>query len=332
MAFNRRTLLSGSAALAGCAAASTLLQAQVAAGSQRVPLAGHLPPGSRAPFLFAVVSDTHVIDRFYKPGSENGGEDNESILLANDRLIAARDTINKIQLADGRRVERIFIPGDCFHNYPSADYDFYQQNETRIDIFKQSIDGFHAPVHLGWGNHDYDVPRVSREMSHRLFREKLKSEPYSAVDDRGFRFVHLNNFLGSTWDPASRDFNKGIGSLGEAQLQWAEAQFAARKPTVVFIHYPLWVVQPTEVADFGLYPLLRKYQDTIQIVISGHWHKWVDFAHTYGPQHTVTAATRYDPHSWMLWEADPVSGQVRWLDRNRVEWSTHYASAYQAAT
>ncbi len=329
MAFTRRTLLSGSAAFAGAVAASPLLAAQAAPALHARP---GVPAPADRPFLFAVVSDTHVIDKFYKPGSENGVEDNDSILHANERLLAARDTINTIELADGRKVEHIFIPGDCFHNYPSADYDFYQQNETRIDIFKQLIDGFHSPVHLNWGNHDYDVPRVSREMSHRLFKQKLKSEPYSAVDDRGFRFVHLNNFLGSTWDSTSKDFNKGIGSLGETQLQWAEAQFAARQPTVVFIHYPLWVVQPTEFADFGLHPLLRKYQDSIQIVISGHWHKWLDFARTYGPQHTVMAATRYDAHSWMLWEADPKSGTVRWLDRNRAEWSTHYASPYHATT
>ena len=322
MPLNRRTLLTGTAALTACSALK----------AQRTKLTGLTPPQSQTPFLFAVVSDTHVIDAFYKPGSENGVEDNDSILHANERLLAARDTINKIQLGDGRKVEHIFIPGDCFHNYPSADYDFYQQNHTRIDIFKESVDGFHAPVHLNWGNHDYDVPRVYREMSHRLFREKLKSEPYSVVDDRGFRFIHLNNFLGGTWDSTSKDFNKAVGSLGETQLQWAEAQFATRKPTVVFIHYPLWIVQPTEVADFGLHPLLRKYQDSIQVVISGHWHKWLDFAHTYGPQHTVTAATRYDPHSWMLWDAAPRTGAVRWLARSLADWSTHYATAYQFAT
>ncbi len=321
MPFPRRALLTGGAALAGYQA----LQAHAPAR-----LIGQTPPLEQAPFLFAVVSDTHVIDQFYKPGSENGTEDNDSILHANERFRSARETIRAIRLADGRQVERVFIPGDCFHNYPSTDYDFYQANQTRIDIFKQTVDGFNVPVHLGFGNHDYGVPQVSREMSHRLFHEKLNTEPYSAVDDRGFRFLHLNNFLGSTWDAASKDYNRGRGSLGETQLQWAEAQLKAHKPTVVFVHYPLVLVQPTEFGDFGLYPLLRKYQDTVRIVISGHWHKWMDFAHSYGPQHTVVAATRYDPHSWMLWEANPRTGQVRWLDRRRAEWSTHYALPYDS--
>ncbi|HEY9138834.1 MAG TPA: metallophosphoesterase, partial [Terriglobus sp.] len=195
------------------------------------------------PFHFAVVSDSHVIDKFYKPGSENGVEDNESILKANDHLVMARDTINGVRFHDGSVVEKVFLPGDVFHNYPSPDYDFYFQNETRIDIAKKLLDGFKAPVHMGWGNHDYDVPRVSREMSHRLFKEKLKTDPYYAVDYKGFRFLHLNNFLGATWDKSSPEFKKDFGSLGEAQLQWAEAQLATRKPTMIFIHYPLWIVR-----------------------------------------------------------------------------------------
>jgi hypothetical protein len=286
-------------------------------------------PAQNKPFHFAIVSDSHVIDPFYKAGSENGFEDNDSILKANDRLIAARNTINKIRFSDGTRIDQVFVPGDVFHNYPSADYDFYFKNETRIDIAKKIYDGFDAPVHLGFGNHDYDehgTPGVSRDMSNRLFKEKLKTDPYYAVDFQGMRFVHLNNFLGDTWAPASRD--KRFGSLGQEQLQWAEAQFAARKPTVVFVHYPLWLVQDKEVKDFGLHPLLRKYQDNILIVISGHWHKWVDFAHTYGPQHTVTAATRYDPNAFMIFQADPKQGTVQWVDRGRVEWSTHFAKPY----
>ena len=37
-------------------------------------------------FYFALVADTHIIDDFYVKGSENGVEDNESILLTTPRL------------------------------------------------------------------------------------------------------------------------------------------------------------------------------------------------------------------------------------------------------
>jgi UDP-2,3-diacylglucosamine pyrophosphatase LpxH len=284
-----------------------------------------LQAGSRY-FYFALVADTHIIDNFYVKGSENGVEDNESILVTTPRLTAARDLINSLSPA----IEQVFVLGDYFHNYPSADYDFYFKNTTRLDNAKAITDGFHMPVHIGFGNHDYDVRHVSREMSHRLFKAKFNAEPYSVLDYKGFKFIHLNNFLGSTQDRTSADFNPSIGSLGEEQLHWFEAQLQLRKPTFVFVHYPLIAIAGTEFGDYGLYSLLRKYAGTIQLVVTGHLHKWIDFAHTYGPQHYVMASTRYDPNAYMLMEVDTKQGTCRFINANLVEWSTHYSKPYQA--
>jgi hypothetical protein len=284
-----------------------------------------LQAGSRY-FYFALVADTHIIDNFYVKGSENGVEDNESILVTTPRLTAARDLINSLSPA----IEQVFVLGDYFHNYPSADYDFYFKNTTRLDNAKAITDGFHMPVHIGFGNHDYDVRHVSREMSHRLFKAKFNAEPYSVLDYKGFKFIHLNNFLGSTQDRTSADFNPSIGSLGEEQLHWFEAQLQQRKPTFVFVHYPLIAIAGTEFGDYGLHSLLRKYAGTIQLVVTGHLHKWIDFAHTYGPQHYVMASTRYDPNAYMLMEVDTKQGTCRFINANLVEWSTHYSKPYQA--
>ncbi len=264
---------------------------------------------------------------FYVKGSENGVEDNETILVTTPRLTAARDLINSLNPA----IEQVFVVGDYFHNYPSTDYDFYFKNATRLDNAKAITDGFHMPVHIGFGNHDYDVRRVSREMSHRLFKAKFNTEPYSVLDYKGFKFIHLNNFLGSTQDRTAPDFNPSIGSLGEVQLQWLEAQLQQRKPTLVFIHYPLIAVAATEFSDYGLHPLLRKYAGNIQLVVSGHLHKWIDFAHTYGPQHYVMASTRYDPNAYMLMEVDTQQATCRFINANLVEWSTHYSKPYHAS-
>src|ERR1700749_4223134 len=165
-------------------------------------------------FYFALIADSHIIDDYYVKGSENGVEDNESILLTTPRLTSARDLINSLNPA----IEQVFLIGDYFHNYPSLDYDFYFQNQTRLDHAKTITDAFKMPVHLGFGNHDYDVKRVPREMSHRLFKAKFNAEPYSVLDYKGYKFVHLNNFLGSTQDNKAPDFNPGTGSLGEEQL------------------------------------------------------------------------------------------------------------------
>jgi hypothetical protein len=281
--------------------------------------------GSRY-FYFALVADSHIIDKFYVKGSENGVEDNESILVTTPRLTAARDLINSLHPA----IEQVFLIGDYFHNYPFTDYDFYFKNETRLDNAKAITDGFHMPVHLGFGNHDYDVHRVPREMSHRLFKAKFNAEPYSVLDYKGYKFIHLNNFLGSTQDRSASDFNPSIGSLGEEQLHWFEAQLQQHKPTFVFIHYPLMMTVPAEFSDYGLQPLLRKYKDNILLVVSGHVHKWIDFAHTYGPQHYIMAATRYDPNAYMLMEVDTKLATWRFINANLVEWSTHYSQPYRA--
>jgi hypothetical protein len=168
-------------------------------------------------------------------------------------------------------------------------------------------------------------------MSHRLFKAKFNTQPYSVLDYKGYKFIHLNNFLGRTQDNAAQDFNPGTGSLGEEQLHWFEAQLQQHKPTFVFIHYPLLSVAPTEFGDYGLHPLLQKYAGNIQLVVSGHLHRWIDFAHTYGPQHYVIAATRYDPNAYALMEVDTKLATWRFINANLVEWSTHYSRPYRVS-
>jgi UDP-2,3-diacylglucosamine pyrophosphatase LpxH len=277
-------------------------------------------------FYIALIADSHIIDDFYVKGSENGVEDNESILVTTPRLTAARDLINSLSPA----IEQVFLLGDYFHNYPSPDYEFYFNNKTRLDNAKSITDGFRMPVHIGFGNHDYDVRHVSREMSHKLFKAKFNTDPYWVLDYKGYKFVHLNNFLGSTQDNKASDFNPNTGTLGEAQLHWFEAQLSERKPTFVFVHYPLMAIEAVEFRDYGLHPLLRKYRETIQLVVSGHVHKWIDFAHTYGPQHYIMAATRYDPNAYMLLEIDQDRSSWRFLNADLVDWSTHYTKPYHA--
>jgi 3',5'-cyclic-AMP phosphodiesterase len=276
-------------------------------------------------FYFAVIADTHIIDEFYK-GPESNPLDTESIFKTTERLVSARSLINSLHPP----MERVFLVGDYFHNYPSADWDFYFKNKTRVDRCHELTGEFKMPVHACFGNHDYDVPRVSREFSHRLFKEKFGLDPYYSLDYKGWKFIHLNNFIGDTWKPGSATYNKEWGSLGEQQLNWFEAELDQRKPTFVFIHFPLYRDVETEVADYGIGPLLKKHRDTIQRVVSGHWHKWYDFARTYGPPHYVIGATRYDENAYMLVEADMLKQTHRFLNVDCVDWATHYSKPYKA--
>jgi len=308
--------------LAGGGVLSAALPATLlGCGSGPVDPSPTLPPPRF--FRFAVLADTHIIDDFYE-GPEGNPLDTESIFLTSDRLQAARAVINAIDPP----VEMAFICGDFFHNYPSRDWDFYFENTTRLDLAKELIDGFRMPVYPGFGNHDYSVPRISRAFSHELFRVKFGVAPYYAVDHRGWKFLHVNNFLGDTWDPASPRYERDLGSLGEEQLTWVESQLRERKPTFVFLHYTLPIVVSPEVADLGLHALLRTYQDTVQMVVSGHTHRWIPFGNLFGPLHLISAATRYDEDSFMIFEVDTVDQTWEILHADRFELFTHYSEPY----
>jgi hypothetical protein len=285
------------------------------------PFSSAKPDSSK--FYFAIIADTHIIDRYYK-GPENSPEDTESILKTTERLESVRSVINSLQ----PRMEKVFLVGDYFHNYPSADIDFYFQNETRLDKAKALTDAFEMPVHAGFGNHDYWADGMPRETSHELFRRKFGLKPYYTVEHRGWKFIHLNNFLGDTWNKGHAQFNPAAGSLGEEQLNWFEAELQQKKPSLVFIHYPLSIVQPVEVKDYGVHTLIKRHRESIQRVVSGHWHKWYEFGRTYGPQHLVMAATRYDPNAYLIVEANLKTVSHNLLNIDLVDWNTHYSAAY----
>jgi hypothetical protein len=276
-------------------------------------------------FCVGVIADTHIIDDFYR-GPEGSPEDTESISRTKERLVLARDTLNALQPS----LDLVFLVGDYFHDYPSEDLEFYFRNTTRIDHALEVTRGFRAPVHIGFGNHDYGVPRVSRETSHELFRRKLSLQPYYAVDHRGWKFVHVNNFLGVTWQPGHAAYGTQVGSLGEEQLAWLEAQLSERKPTLLFVHYPLSRIMPAERADLGLHSLLKRHAATVQRVVSGHWHRWVDAGREFGVPHLVIAATRYDPDAYLVVEIDTKAGVHRLLNLDLVEWNTHFSRPYPA--
>jgi predicted MPP superfamily phosphohydrolase len=275
-------------------------------------------------FRVGVIADTHIIDAFYR-GPEGNPEDTANIFKTTESLSRTREFLNALR----PKLDMVFIAGDFFHNYPSPDLDFYFQNKTRIDNAKALIDGFQMPVHVGFGNHDYGMPKVSREMSHELFRRKLGVKPYYAVDHKGFKFIHLNNFLGETYSPNLTGRRKEEGSFGEEQLNWLENELRQHRPTFLFLHFPLLMVVPTEVADYGLLPLLRKYKSTLQLVVAGHWHKWVEFGRTFGPPHQVVSSTRYDSNAYLILELDSRQGSHRMLNIEQVEWNTHFSRPWR---
>jgi hypothetical protein len=295
-----------------------------AAGAGLLALPGYLEARrDDGVFHVGLIADTHIIDDYYT-GPEGNAEDTASIFETERRLVAARTALDSLTPA----LNLVFLIGDYFHDYPSADLDFYFTHDTRIDRAKVLTDAFRAPVHVGFGNHDYAVPTVSREATHELFRRKLGLAPYYAVDHRGWRFIHLNNFLGATWERGNARFDKSRGSLGEEQLLWLDAQLGEGKPSFVFVHFPLQSIVSDERRDLGLHAVLAKHTATVQRVVSGHWHRWVDEGRRFGPPHLVMASTRYDADAYLIVEVDTRAGTHRLLNLDLVEWNTHFSRPY----
>jgi len=84
-----------------------------------------------------------------------------------------------------------------------------------------------------------------------------------------------------------------------------------------------------EVRDYGLHALLKRHRDTVQLVVSGHWHRWFDFGRSYGPPHLVMAATRYDPNAYLIVRIDAARARHELLNLELVDWNTHFAAPYQ---
>jgi hypothetical protein len=268
-------------------------------------------------FCFAVIADTHIIDGFYV-GPEGNALDTETIFQTEARLIAARNAINALQLE--HPVELVNICGDVIHNYPSPDLDFYFQNTTRFDICKGILDGFAMPYALSLGTHDYDVPSVSRQMTHELFLAKFGVAPYYYLEHKGWRFIHLNNQLGDSWNPDSSSFDTSFGSFGEEQLNWLDAVLAEGKPSFVFWHFPWYVVWDVELFDLGLRSVLNAHADVVKLTVTGHSHRWINLGSLLGPKQIVCGSTRYDQDAMMIFRVDRETETYEILNWNCFHW------------
>ncbi len=277
-----------------------------------------------AKFVFAVIADTHIIDDYYE-GPEGNALDTETIFKANDRLVAVGDYMNASPLD----IKLVMIAGDFAHNFPSDDPSFYETHtDTRFHIAKELIDRFDMPVYPGFGNHDYRLNVFSREWTNQLYKDVVGIDPYYYVDYQGWRFIHLNNFLGETKNPESPEFESGLGSFGREQLEWLEALLEEGLPSFIFVHYPLSYLKYDEFEDLDIFRLLDTYQDTIKTVFAGHMHTWIDFGDSYGPPHEVIGSTRYDDDAYVLVEVDRETGAFTFLNGDCWTELSNYSLPY----
>ena len=273
--------------------------------------------GSSA-FRIVVSADSHLIDAYYTC-CESNDLDTESLQFSRERLEAARDAIEALD----PRPEAVFVAGDIVHEYPSDDWDFYFENETAFDHVSEVYGQFSMPVHVGLGNHDYDVPRSSRAFTHQLIAEKWGVEPYYAVEYHGWKFIHLDCQGGDTWDPEQPLYDRDFGSFGAEQLAWLDEELAEGKPSVLFFHNPPLLIRASERPDDALTDLFQvvdAHTDVVQAIFTGHMHLWMDFTSAWPVPGWGLAATRYDSRNFWVVDIDPEAGTLEIPQLDDAAW------------
>jgi 3',5'-cyclic AMP phosphodiesterase CpdA len=109
--------------------------------------------------------------------------------------------------------------------------------DSQFDDAEQIISHAKLDVHYVPGEHDIIDPEI------KLYKERYgrgtKGSGYYSFDANGVHFLGLVNVANLK--------GGGIGSLGDEQLEWIEADLKGRSastPIVVFAHIPLWTIYP----------------------------------------------------------------------------------------
>jgi 3',5'-cyclic AMP phosphodiesterase CpdA len=195
--------------------------------------------------LFVQISDTHI------------GFNKEANPDVSGTLGQSIDLVN----AMSEQPALIIHTGDITHLSRPAEFDAAQQLFSRLRT---------TEMHTVPGEHDTSDAGVSEYFSR--FGKASDNRGYYSFDHGGVHFVGLINVL--QFKPG------GLGTLGEQQLAWVEADLKGRSastPVVVFAHMPLWTIYEPwgwGTGDAGaLMAQLKRFGSVT--VLNGHIHQIV---------------------------------------------------------
>ncbi|GAB4821960.1 hypothetical protein N2152v2_009006 [Parachlorella kessleri] len=271
-------------------------------------MAACLLPGATIwlPGKSAVESFLQVTGPQYVLGSESNPLDNLSVLKTPERLWGAVNKINNVAPA----VNLVLVLGDFVHDaYWTLDYEELKHGPVNAyHVTSGIMERLNASYMVAYGNHDFEVVckkkhSVRQKLTIKLYEHFFNASPYSCRDlPSGWKVLVLNSMLGRTWRAGDRECNTRLSSYGHRQLKWAADQLKEGKPTVVVMHHPLPTSLMDEEPDLK-YPdivtLLSSF-DNVKLVLTGHYHKGVDWEDLYPFPALTLPALRYTDDNFFL--------------------------------
>jgi len=213
---------------------------------------------------FVQISDSHI--GFDKPANT-------------DVTATLRAAIAKIK-ADPEPPAFVLHTGDLTHLSKPAEFDTLQQVLSEL-----SVPVFYVP-----GEHDM-LDDDGKSYLQR-FGKGTQGAGWQSFDQGGVHFIGLVNVVNLKAG--------GLGTLGEAQLEWLEKDVKRLKsstPIVVFAHIPLWSVYPdwgwgTEDAAQAL-SYLKRFGSVS--VLNGHIHQVMQKVEGHVTFHTAMSTAFVQP-------------------------------------
>lgn len=261
-----------------------------------------------------IFGDTHIAGPEYSLNTESTDLDNDSVVRSQMRLYAAAKNINALD------PDLVLILGDVVHDGLKVLQG--EVNERGVErLFDMNVNGYsiasdmfasiQAKKLYVWGNHDHLLdchePRQSipQRLLKKVYRYYFDADPYDVAYLDGWMFISLNSMWGQTWNVSDPACDKELSSLGKAQLDWLDEQLkrnAGQKHVMILMHFPpgtvvLGEIQGHENAD--LKAVLQRHKDDIKGIMSGHFHKGIEWGLLFGQIKSITLpSTRYSSENY----------------------------------
>lgn len=245
------------------------------------------PPQGGRDFLFAVISDTHML--------QDPNALQHLVFSVTAEILNAHDPA----------IDFVILTGDVVDELPSDDPAYYEQHaDTELDQLQRLRSELSMPLHLVMGNHDYytargliPIPTPHREPRERLFMDRAGMPgPYHAFEHRGVKFCCLNSMQ---QDPAVAWEPNAVGTFGPEQVEWLRGELSDGMPAFLFQHhalatdvtthagisswipfevpraegqFPKYALTPYRDYTDPIYDLLREHREQVRAVFFGHSH------------------------------------------------------------